>query len=204
MKRRRMLAAVLAVVLTLALVGTALAVTLVSLKGVQFTGTFKYLGCTVTTTEFQVEHRFLGRHLFSTNVGKVGAVGTVVDGRGCTIPAPPLPGGVLDLEALGPQNFVAIDFFNPFDDRYVIKSYGLMGVPGLSGFPMQLGANAWRVKSNPVTLCGYGFLYGGNYPKEGSGTDQPQLVIPFRATISPGGVHTLEVGVACMPTMPSP
>jgi hypothetical protein len=199
MKRRRMLAVVLAVALTLTVVGTTLAVSLVTLRGVRFDGIFKYGDCTVTTTEFQVEHRFLNRyHVFSTNFGEIG-----VQGTGCTIPAP-APVGSLDLTMFQGQKFAAIDFFNPLNDQHVIKSFGLMGVPGPSvPFPMQLGANAWRVSNNPVTLCGYGFLYGGNYGAVTPRNDEPQLVIPFRATIS-GSVHTLEVGVACMPTMPSP
>jgi hypothetical protein len=200
MKRRTMLAVVLAVVLVLLLAGTAIAFTLtVSLHGVIYPGTFIYGNCKVTSVEYQVEHRLGGLHLFSTNVGSVQAADTASGGCDAIRTLLGLPPGS-PLVA----SFAAIDIFNPLGplkDKYVIKSYGLAGIvdpqnPLLP--PKQLGANAWRVSTNPVTLCGYAYFYGGNY----SGSDQQQLVIPFRATIS-GNDHIIQQG-SCLSGMPSP
>jgi len=208
MKRRWVLAVVLAVVLIVLLAGTALAVANVSITGVIFKGTFVFGGCTVNTVEYQVEHRFLGKfHLMSTNIGTATAsLNPGAPSTACTVMVPlPPPNNPLsvDLIALGPLPFAAVDIFNPVQDQYVAKSFGLASIPNLlvppPYPPMQVGVDAWRA-NEAGTLCGYAYLYGGNY----AGTDQPQLVLPFSATVAPGGVHTIEPGKACAPAMPKP
>jgi hypothetical protein len=198
MKRRTLVAVILAAVLVLVLAGTAVAFTLtVALHGVVYPGTFIYGDCKVTTVEYQVEHRLAGLHLFSTNAGSVQAVDTAPGGCDAIRTLLGVPAGV----PLPSVPFTAVDIFNPLGilkDKYVIKSYGLAAV---SNPPKQIGANFWRVSNNPVTLCGYGYFYGGNYLGTGS-NDQPQLVIPFRVTIS-GNDHIVQQG-SCLPTMPAP
>jgi hypothetical protein len=168
-----------------------------TLKGVEYDGTFQFGGCTVRTTEYQVEHwlKFLGKdlHLFSTNTGTVSANGT---NGACILPLPP-PYPAIDLNGLS-LPFAATDTFDSLTNS-VRKSSGMTELPGHT----QVGAFAYRVSTKPVTFCGYAYLYGGPYPLNSPTPGSPQLVIPFRDTIN-NGVHQIDLGVACMPTWPWP
>ena len=196
MKRtRRLLIAVVAVGLVLAMTATTVAAfSFVKLKAVDYNFTFKFGDCTVQTTEYQTEHSvwFLGkyRHFLSTIVGSVKLSGV------CVIPitTPPL---VLPTPTELP--FAAVDVFNPLGDTFSIKSHGmavvLQPIPSIPfPTPVRVGVNAWRVQKSPPAWCGYAYLYKGS-------SESDYLIAPFKATLLPDGTFNIMPG-ACLDTAP--
>ena len=198
MKRtRRLLIAIVAVGLILAMTATTVAAfSFLKLKAVDYNFTFKFGDCTVQTTEYQTEHSvwLLGKykHFLSTIVGSLELSGV------CAIPitTPPL---VLPTPIELP--FAAVDVFNPLGDTFSIKSHGMAVVlkqtvpPIPFPVPVRIGVNAWRIQKSPPAWCGYAYLYKGH-------DESDYLIAPFKGTLLPDGTFNIMPG-ACLDATPS-
>jgi hypothetical protein len=189
MKRTRLLIAVVAVGLILAMTATTVAAfSFVTLKPADYNITFNYGSCKVTTQEAQTEHMFLGRHFLSTIAGSITLEGT------CTLPITTPP---IQLPTPATLPFAAVDVFNPFGDTYSIRSYGMAVVPAsplpvLIATPVRVGVNVWRVQKSPPAWCGYGYLYT---------VEKKYMLLPFRGEST--GLNEFKViPGACLDSVP--
>ncbi len=165
MKGRKFAILGIAILMAVATTAAVTAAAPVTLNYYHFQGNFTYGGCMVMTDESQTEHSFLGGHLFSTIVGTV-----LLQGSCALLPGITLPVGT-------PVPIAAIDFFNPFNDSFATKSYGMALLPSAPGSLtfVPIGVNGWKIRETPPTWCGYGYM------KTGPG-DYDYLVLPIKAT----------------------